>query len=79
MDVLVVAPVKVVQPVGRVVRSVRVHDVEQDGQAEAVRRVDQLFELFRRACRVESKSLRVSAGVRVDRRKERKGREADGP
>lgn len=73
-----VAPVKVVQPVGRVVRSVRVHDVEQDGQAEAVRRVDQLFELFRRACRAEGGRL-VSAGVRVDRRKERKGREADGP
>lgn len=50
MEVLVVAPVKVVQPVGRVVRSVRVHNVEQDGQAESVRRVDQLFELFRRAC-----------------------------
>lgn len=50
VEVLVVRPVKVVEPVERVDRCVRVHDVEQNGQSEPVCRVDELHEVLRRPC-----------------------------
>ena len=43
-----VSPVKLVDPVGAVLGGVRVHDVQEHDQPQAMRRVDQLLQLLRR-------------------------------
>ena len=58
VEVEVVATVKLVQPVQNVLASVRVNDIEQDGDAHSVRGVDQLLQLLGGS---------ISAGSREER------------
>lgn len=70
VEVLVVGAVKVVEPVGRVVARVRVHDVEEHGEAEPVRRVDQALELLGRACEThEARSASLLCESETPRRR----------
>lgn len=49
VEVLVVAPIKVVESIEDVLAGVRVHDIEENGDAESMCSVDQLLELLRSA------------------------------
>jgi hypothetical protein len=61
VEVLVVGAVEEVQPVEDVLRCVRVYDVEQDREAEAVGSIDQFFQVLwcavTRACSEKARDL----------------------
>ena len=48
VEVLTVRAVKVIQPLRYIFNSVRVHHIQQHGEAHPVRRVDEVFEILRR-------------------------------
>jgi hypothetical protein len=50
MKVLMITPIKLVQSIIDVLRSVRVNNIEEDGEAEGVGCVDEGFEVFGGTC-----------------------------
>jgi len=66
VEVLVVASIKVVESIEDVLAGVRVHDIEEDGDAESMCSVDQLLELLRGAF---GRKIRLKERKKKERKK----------
>ena len=52
MEVLMIRSVEMIQSIERIDRSVRMNDVEQNGQSESVSRIDQFHQILRCTCQL---------------------------